>query len=98
MTDEQIKEVEDLVNDKILLALNVAPEEDVAIEEAKEQGAMAIFGEKYSDRVRVVRIHSDENDNSIEPDYYSQELCGGTHTGRTGDIGFFNINTSIINI
>ncbi len=91
LTDEQITEVEKRVNDKILRALNVVPEEDVAIEEAKEQGAMAIFGEKYSDRVRVVRIHADETDGTIEPEYFSQELCGGTHVDNTAQIGSFMI-------
>ena len=55
------------------------------LESAKQQGARALFGEKYSDDVRVVKM-SPENDN-----YFSIELCGGTHVNYTGDIGFLKI-------
>ena len=80
MTDEEIAEVEELVNEKIRdnipVVIKYMPKE-----EALKLGAMALFGEKYSDTVRVV---------IIDPNY-SIELCGGTHVGATGDIGFFKI-------
>jgi alanyl-tRNA synthetase len=75
ITPEQLKQVEDLVNDFILRDRPVSTEE-MAIEDAKKRGATALFGEKYGDTVRVV---------SIEP--ISMELCGGTHAFRTGQIG-----------
>ncbi len=79
MTSAEIAEVEQLVNQKIME--NIAVETEVQdIETARKAGAMALFGEKYGDRVRVVRIPG-----------YSMELCGGTHVRRTGDIGSFVI-------
>jgi alanyl-tRNA synthetase len=83
LVQEQITEVERLVNAAILAdyPVNVAHQ---AYAEAVEDGAMALFGEKYGDSVRVIRIgpHGDE---------FSKELCGGTHVGRTGQIGLFRI-------
>ena len=81
LTNEQMIEVETQVNQQILL--NSECSTDVmTFEEARNTGAMALFGEKYGDRVRVVRV----GDKSIE-------LCGGTHVARTGDIGTLRITS-----
>ncbi|MGB8194250.1 MAG: alanine--tRNA ligase [Chitinophagaceae bacterium] len=80
MSDEEIKEVESLVNEKVRQNIPVVIKQ-MPKEEAMATGAMALFGEKYSDVVRVV---------IIDPDY-SIELCGGTHVGNTGQLGFFKI-------
>ncbi|MGN0363185.1 MAG: alanine--tRNA ligase [Bilifractor sp.] len=79
MTAEELKKVEDLVNDKIQAALPVRTE-IMSLEDAKKSGAMALFGEKYGDEVRVVRMGD-----------FSTELCGGTHVSNTLQIGQFKI-------
>ncbi len=80
MTAEQLAQVEALVNDQI--RLNSAVETEVMpLEQAKEKGAAALFGEKYDADVRVLTMGSG----------FSMELCGGTHAERTGDIGLFKI-------
>ena len=79
LTGEQIRQVEGLVNEKILDDLPVATFEK-PIEEAKEMGAMALFGEKYGDIVRIVKTGD-----------YSLEFCGGTHLRRTSQAGLFKI-------
>lgn len=79
MTDEEIDKVQTIVNDMILKDLPVK-KEIMTMEEAKKAGAIALFGEKYSETVRVV---------SIVP--YSKELCGGTHIDSTGQTGVFKI-------
>ncbi|WP_294494468.1 alanine--tRNA ligase [uncultured Ruminobacter sp.] len=79
LTEEQIAEVEVLVNRAIADNLDVSTS-IMDLEEAKKTGAMALFGEKYEQKVRVVSMGD-----------FSCELCGGTHVNRTGDIGFFKI-------
>lgn len=79
VTSAQIKEVELQVNQQIQRNLPLVTEV-MAIDDAKEKGAMALFGEKYDDEVRVVTMGD-----------YSIELCGGTHVSNTGDIGLFKI-------
>jgi alanyl-tRNA synthetase len=75
----QLAQVEDLVNGQILENVDVIPR-IMALQEAKAQGATALFGEKYGETVRMVSIGD-----------FSRELCGGTHVRRTGDIGLFKI-------
>lgn len=79
MTAEEIAQVEAAVNANIAAFLPVVTEE-MAIEDAKKTGAMALFGEKYGEKVRVVKMGE-----------YSTELCGGTHVSNTGNIGSFKI-------
>ena len=80
MTEEEIRQVEHLVNEKIRQNIPVVIRE-MDREEAMKLGAMALFGEKYGDRVRVV---------TIDP-AFSIELCGGTHIAATGELGYFRI-------
>jgi alanyl-tRNA synthetase len=82
VTDEEIAKVESLVNEKIRENIPVVIKQ-MPKEEALRLGAMALFGEKYADMVRVV---------IIDPNY-SVELCGGTHVGATGELGLFKINS-----
>ncbi len=79
MTQDQIHQVEKLVNQKIFEAIPVTVEE-MPIEQARKTGAMALFGEKYGDTVRVVSV-----------DDFSKEFCGGTHVTNTAHIGLFKI-------
>ncbi|CNI40540.1 alanine--tRNA ligase [Yersinia ruckeri] len=81
MKPEQIRQVEDLVNAQIRRNLPIQTEL-MELDEAKEKGAMALFGEKYDDQVRVLTMGD-----------FSTELCGGIHANRTGDIGLFRILT-----
>jgi alanyl-tRNA synthetase len=79
VTDEQLAEVEMIVNQLVRDNTSVTIFENLPIEEAKGMGAMALFGEKYGDHVRVIRFGE------------SIELCGGTHTSATGNIGYIKI-------
>ncbi|MFG0318306.1 MAG: alanine--tRNA ligase [Planctomycetota bacterium JB042] len=85
-TAEQLSEVEDLVNEQVLRALEVRKTE-TSYDAAREAGAIALFGEKYGDDVRVVRVVDEERGEAFE----SVELCGGTHCRNTGEIGLFKI-------
>jgi alanyl-tRNA synthetase len=79
--DEELQDIEDLINKELLRNLKVETLTDVPIDEAiNKYHAMALFGEKYGDKVRVVRIGD-----------FSTELCGGTHTAATGEIGLIKI-------
>jgi alanyl-tRNA synthetase len=79
--DEELQDIEDIINKEVLRNIKVETLTDVPIDEAINQyHAMALFGEKYGDRVRVVKIGD-----------FSTELCGGTHTGATGEIGLIKI-------
>ena len=82
VADEELAEIEDIVNREVLANAKVETIEDVPIDVAvNEYRAMALFGEKYGDKVRVVRVM----------DGFSTELCGGTHTAATGEIGLFKL-------
>jgi alanyl-tRNA synthetase len=83
LTHEQIERVEKMVNDAVAMDMPVH-KETKSLDEAKKEGAMALFGEKYSEEVRTIAVGAmDEK--------YSYELCGGTHLDRTGDVGAFII-------
>ena len=79
MTEEELEKTEDLVNKEIQASLPVVTDV-MDIEEAKKSGAMALFGEKYEQKVRVVSMGD-----------FSKELCGGTHVKNTGSIMLFKI-------
>ncbi|MBF9140226.1 alanine--tRNA ligase [Hymenobacter properus] len=81
VTDEQLREIETIVNERIRQQIPLDERRNVPIAEAKNLGAMALFGEKYGDFVRVITFDKD----------YSVELCGGLHVANTGSIGYFKI-------
>ncbi|HVT12326.1 MAG TPA: alanine--tRNA ligase [Fimbriimonadaceae bacterium] len=82
MTAEEVARVEFIVNEEALKNTPVTTYVDLPIEEARARGAMALFGEKYGDRVRMVEIGD-----------FSRELCGGTHLRATGEVGLFKITS-----
>ena len=79
VTDEELRQVERMVNDMIRQDIHIDEHRDMPFDEAKKLGAIALFGEKYGDKVRVVRFGP------------SCEFCGGVHASSTGRIGFFKI-------
>jgi len=79
VTDEQLKEVEDFVNARIQEHLPLIERRNIPFKQAVEEGAMALFGEKYGDSVRAIKFGN------------SMELCGGTHVSNTADIWYFKI-------
>ena len=81
VTAEQIRRIEHIVNAQVLRNTEVTTDV-MSMDDAKAKGAMALFGEKYGDQVRVVSIGGD----------FSIELCGGTHVSRTGDIGLLRVS------
>jgi alanyl-tRNA synthetase len=84
VADEELQDIEDIVNREVLTNTAVVTLEDVPIDVAvNEYHAMALFGEKYGDKVRVVKL----------ADGFSTELCGGTHTSATGEIGLFKLTS-----
>lgn len=83
MTDEEIRKVEEIVNEKIRENIPLKEDRSVPIELAKKAGAMMLFGEKYGDHVRMI---------TFDPSY-STELCGGCHVKSTGRIGLFKITS-----
>jgi len=83
VTDEEIKRIEGIVNEKIRENIKLKEERNVPYQQALNSGVTALFGEKYGDFVRVITFD----------DHYSKELCGGTHVPATGQIGYFKIQS-----
>lgn len=83
--------IEAIVQQKIMADLPVQSHRDIPLQEARDMGAMALFGEKYGDTVRVVEIVAGESDMAADAAGPSIELCGGTHCLATGEIGPFRI-------
>ncbi len=83
LSQSEIQKIESLVNEKVRENIPVLEERSIPLEQAREKGAIMLFGEKYEDEVRVI---------AFDPDY-SIELCGGCHVASTGQIGFFKITS-----
>ncbi|MEO0789843.1 MAG: alanine--tRNA ligase [Bacteroidota bacterium] len=82
-TDEEIAQIEARVNEQIRRNIPLQEQRSVPIDEARNSGALMLFGEKYGDEVRII---------TFDPNY-SRELCGGTHVNATGELGYFKIIT-----
>jgi alanyl-tRNA synthetase len=92
LSQDEIRQIEAVVNEAVLDNRPVLVRQDVPLSEAKARGAMALFGEKYADTVRVIEIPSASGAGSLAgTGHFSLELCGGTHCARTGDVGLFRI-------
>lgn len=81
VSEEELQQIEDFVNEKIQAAINLNEHREIPIEEAEKQGAMMLFGEKYGDKVRMIQFGD------------SKELCGGIHVKNTKDIKLFKITS-----
>jgi alanyl-tRNA synthetase len=81
LTEEEIAKIEEMVNERIRQNIAIEEHREMSMEAARDMGAMALFGEKYGDKVRVISFDKE----------YSTELCGGTHVTSTGQIGLFRI-------
>ncbi len=82
LSKDELERVERIVNERVLENIPVSTYVDIPIDEARAKGAMALFGEKYGERVRMVEVGG-----------FSRELCGGTHVRTTGEIGLFKITS-----
>jgi alanyl-tRNA synthetase len=90
ITPEELARVEDIAND-VVLENDEVTTRLMGVDEAREAGARALFGEKYGDEVRVVSMGKTEREHGANALGWSVELCGGTHVRRTGDIGLISI-------
>jgi len=82
VSDDELREIEEIVNEKIKEHIELQHHRNIPFDEAKKMGALMFFGDKYGDRVNVVQFGD-----------FSKEFCGGTHVRNTGEIGFFKIRT-----
>jgi alanyl-tRNA synthetase len=92
ITAEELARVEDIANDVVLENAEVTTRL-MALDDAREAGARALFGEKYGDEVRVVSMGNAARDHGSNTMGWSVELCGGTHVKRTGDIGLISVTS-----
>jgi alanyl-tRNA synthetase len=92
ITPEELARVEDIANE-VVLENNEVTTRIMAVDEAREAGARALFGEKYGDEVRVVSMGKGARDHGQNALGWSVELCGGTHVRRTGDIGLISVTS-----
>ncbi len=94
LSDEEIKNIEEIINQKIQENLSVTMEE-MTVDEAKSQGAMGVFDSKYGDKVKVYTIgdinRPDASTPGVEAGCFSREICGGPHVAHTGELGHFKI-------
>jgi alanyl-tRNA synthetase len=90
ITADELSRIEDIAND-VVLENDEVTTRLMAVDDAREAGARALFGEKYGDEVRVVSMGKSERDRKSNTLGWSVELCGGTHVRRTGDIGLISV-------